>query len=148
MNRMNGLFTFALIVLFCNIGLLYQTYCLAKDYLRGNTFVNIRIARIYNETLPAITICYPKLLSFERIADLNNDWKNVFESYVGFLENDLGVNATRLIKLTEKQKLDLLNYHLSYFLFSDSVLKNESLTEMEIIDKFSLNKFDNDNEVL
>ena len=79
---------------------------------------------------------------------MNNDWKKVFENYVKFMENDLGINSTRLVKLSDKQKIDLINYHLSYFLFSDSVLKNESLTEMEIIDKFSLNKFDNDNEVL
>ena len=74
-----------LITLFCSICLIYQTYLIIEQYLKYNSIINIKFTRNIIDTLPAITICYNKLYSFEKLSKRYNE--KVFENYVGFLKN-------------------------------------------------------------
>ena len=70
----------------CIIGLVYQTSILFGQYMRGNTVVHIEVYRIENTSLPAITICYPHILSFERLAKNQQEYNASFEQYKNLLK--------------------------------------------------------------
>ena len=73
--------------LLCLFGLIYQTSDLLDAYLQGKTVVNIEIERQINTTLPAITICYPYSISFEKIGQLNEVYQERYEAFLGHSKN-------------------------------------------------------------
>ena len=56
-----------LIIFVCVFGLVFQTSQLVYQYTRGQTVVNINFETIKYNRIPAITLCYPQFLSFERV---------------------------------------------------------------------------------
>ena len=120
--------------IFCIIGLFYQTFILVKDYFNGQTVVNIKISRVYNESLPAITICYPELLCFEKIARLNDEWQRTFDEYMIFVNNN---NTMNLPDDDEKEKRKL--YYDYYRNITKHIIANSSYTELDILANFSIN---------
>ena len=71
----------------CLFGLIYQTSGILKAFLQGKTVVNIEIDRKVNNTLPAITICYPYSISFEKISKLNDVYQEQYGTYLGYSLN-------------------------------------------------------------
>ena len=118
-------------IIFCNIGLLYQTYILVRDYFEGHTVVNIKIGRVYNETLPAISICYQQLLSFEKVARLNDEWQRIFDEYMIFVNKSNRVNHTQ----SRKEPQFYYDYYRN---ITKDVMANSTLTELDILTNFSI----------
>ena len=65
--------------------LLHQTYLLIKQYLEYNTFINIKFTSNIINALPAITVCYNRLYSFEKLVQYYPDYKIDYENYLKFL---------------------------------------------------------------
>ena len=54
-------------IIICSVCLLYQCNQLLLQYSSGKTVVNIEIKRQSYESLPAITLCYPQIVSIKLI---------------------------------------------------------------------------------
>ena len=59
----------------CLTGMIYQTSNLVSVYMKGKTIVNLEIGFIFNDTLPAITLCYPFALSIKKSAEINESYR-------------------------------------------------------------------------
>ena len=92
-NKTNG-FKF-LITLFCTIGFTYQTISLTIEYLNGKTVVNLFIGSLFEEGLPAITIC-PGYVAINKIANLSQPLKSLYQNYVGL---DINSKNFKFLKL-------------------------------------------------
>ena len=80
------LMKFKVVVLFfCSICLIYQTYLIIEQYLKFNSIINIKFTKNIINSLPAITICYNELYSFERLTKRYNE-EEVYENYTQFLK--------------------------------------------------------------
>ena len=66
----------------CLCGLVYQTVILYSEYMSGNTVVNIKVDRILNETIPAITVCFDAFASLERVSQLSPHLANLSYGYI------------------------------------------------------------------
>ena len=64
---------------------LYQSIQLLDQYLNATTIVSISFGRQMNETIPAITICYPCYLSIEKATQLNQNLSS--ENYLPLYES-------------------------------------------------------------
>ena len=73
--------------LLCFLGLLFNATDLLREYWQGETSVSILIERKINNTLPAITLCYPYSISFKKISQLNDKYQNSYNAYLGHLFN-------------------------------------------------------------
>ena len=75
----------------CLCGLVYQTVILYSEYMSGNTVVNIKVDRILNETIPAITVCFDAFASLEMVSQLSPHLANLSIDYMNerdrFLNN-------------------------------------------------------------
>ena len=115
------------LTIFCSSGLIYQTTQLFSQYMMGTTFVTIQVERISSETLPGITICYPKLISFERTSKQNADYKKKFDEYQNQLKNstehgDPLINYNELASsLFRIDQGELLEKYSLDFVFTDGV---------------------------
>ena len=76
------------IIFICLIGLLYQSYLLLDEYLLGKTVVSIYIRSHGTESLPAITLCLPGLLSMKKMYENYNDLEELFENYSCIITNE------------------------------------------------------------
>ena len=81
------------------IGLFYQTYLLYEQYAQRNTVVNINIGRIFDENLPAITICYYPGQSFQRLASVLPDLDLDYHRYV-----DLMLHSNKTLEDDQESK--------------------------------------------
>ena len=81
--------------LVCTSGLIYQSMDLLFQYLTGKTVVNMEVGQIFNDTLPAITICYPFVLSMENAVNGSqeqSEWRREYldiEEVIGSLNQTL-----------------------------------------------------------
>ena len=128
-------------IVLCNAGLFYQLYILGKDYFEGRTVVNIKIGRIYNETLPAITVCYPELLSFKNVASLNEEWKNDFDAYVKIV-NEINNGEINLTKIEISQVMT--KYDDTYIRIVRELLEGTSIADLTLLDEYSLTMIEAD----
>ena len=67
--------------LFCSMGLLYQFSQQLSQYFSDKTVVNIEIKRELYDNFPAITLCFPGLVSFESIANYDQQYQQDYEYY-------------------------------------------------------------------
>ena len=82
--KINLKFTFIyklLSSLFCSIGLLFQVSQLLTQYFGNKTVVNIEVKRELYENLPAITVCFPRILSIQSIAKYDQQHQENYEHY-------------------------------------------------------------------
>ena len=56
-----------LITIVCSIGLFYQSLEVLNQYMLGKTVVNIQVSTEDDGQLPAITICYEAMLSYNKL---------------------------------------------------------------------------------
>ena len=105
-------------------GLIYQGRIIYIQFMSGKTIVSIEIGRLYNETLPAITVCLPELFSMERSAQNIPDFTEINRLYQNLLKNK-----------SEKAKEF---YRESFKKLIGEKLRNDSLDINEIFDKMSI----------
>ena len=130
----NAIFSFTS-KLFCLLGLIYHTSQLFGEYLQGKTVVNIEIERKFNYTLPAITICYPYSISFKKISQLNEEYKENYATYLGHL----------LVYSTNQSEFDLVKMRNIYRSVINDVIKqinNFSLNINQVFNEYSIDLHD------
>ena len=67
--------------LFCSLGLFFQCSQLFSQYFGNKTVVNIEVKRELYENLPAITVCFRSILSFELVAKYDQQYQQNYEYY-------------------------------------------------------------------
>ena len=73
--------------LLCMSGLVYQCTQLLSQYISRQSVVNIEIKHEINANLPAITVCYPYLISFERMTEYYpNETEEQYKKYKNLFE--------------------------------------------------------------
>ena len=72
------------ITIICTLCLLYQTYLIVKQYLEYNTVINIKFTPNVINSLPAITICFDRLYSFEKLVKRYPEYQDIYENYTVF----------------------------------------------------------------
>ena len=88
-----------LLTIICSIGLLFQTSQILQQYLNKNTVINIEFRRNDINNLPAITVCYDKLFSFQSAVERYPEYKNIYENYTNFLKNyNISIHHTKNFK--------------------------------------------------
>ena len=75
------------IIILCVFGFFFQTTLLFIQYFKGQTVVNIRVERDKYNSIPAITICYPAMVSMERTAQKYPQMKPLFDEYKVMLKH-------------------------------------------------------------
>ena len=122
---------------FCASGLIYQVHILIAQYMSGNTIVNIKVGRIYNDTLPGFTICFPRFLSMERVVKIDDKYRGIVNEYLKLMDN---YNTTNLARAT----------HLYYEVYNDFINTHSNRMNIdEMMNKISLQYKDiEDNELI
>ena len=57
------------ILLICSAGFVIQMYMLIWQYIQFNTVVNVDYEKTRYKSIPAVTICLPKILSMKRVVE-------------------------------------------------------------------------------
>src|ERR1700712_1279769 len=66
---MNWKICFKIILnIICLIGLIYQTYEILSEYLKGITVISMDLTRLEGEPIPAVTLCTQRWLSMDKLA--------------------------------------------------------------------------------
>ena len=132
-----------------------------EQYLKYNSVTNIRFAPNVINSLPAITICYNRLYSFEKITKRNSgkDEQDVYGKYINFtnkfngiynLEHNFSVNIQKKNQFFLQKYQDLLvNFELNY----PGILLSRKYNFYDIFDNLTLpyedasllKEFNNDN---
>ena len=99
----------ALSTILCAIGLLYQSCQLLYQYLSGKSVVNIEVRHEINANLPAITICYPEMISMQMAANYSDTYRGNFEIYKNLIKV-VKNNATKY----EELKNNMTNLHQAF----------------------------------
>ena len=117
--------------LICFIGLLYHTTQLLSEYWQGKTIVSIEIERKVNNTLPAITICYPYALSFEKISLLDQKYMKLYKLYLFHLNefkiNDSAGSFREMLKIYSEVKLNIIKRIQNNELVLNEMILNYSI---------------------
>ena len=71
----------------CLFILLLQSYELYSEYMSGKTVVNVVIDRLREQNLPAVTLCLPGIVSYERAAKYYDEAKVIYRNYQDYLKN-------------------------------------------------------------
>ena len=75
------------IIVLCVSGLVFQTTELFFQYLKRQTVVNIRVEKNKYTSIPAITICYPGIVSMEKTTEKYPQLKPLFDEYKNSMKN-------------------------------------------------------------
>jgi len=70
-----------ILYIICSFGLFYHTIQLYSNFMSGQTVVNLSIGRRHNDTIPAITICYPYALQLNKVAYYNQVADNYYKMF-------------------------------------------------------------------
>ena len=76
-----------LTIVLCVFGFFFQTTLLFIQYSKRQTVVNIKVEQNKYTSIPAITICYPAMVSMERTAQKYPPMKPLFDGYKDILKN-------------------------------------------------------------
>ena len=131
--------------LFFSLCLVYQTYILLEQYLKFNSIINIKFTTNVIDKLPAITFCYNRVISFQKMAQRYPENEEIYENYTKFVKkssryifkNNRSYDEliTKWNKFYFDQYQDMLERHqLSYL--QHMLTKENYLT---IFDNLSLN---------
>ena len=101
----------------CGFGLIYQSSQLITEFMTGKTLVQITIGRVFNETLPAITVCVPYFISLERLAEIdpniNNQFKEFKQLFLKLQDNNSDEIIIKLNKAFGPMKDDSIKHLIS-----------------------------------
>ena len=70
----------------CTLFLFYQTMLIFYQYMEKNIVTNIKFTKIQFDHIPAITICYDRLYSFERVVNRFDEYKQLYINYTKFID--------------------------------------------------------------
>ena len=98
------LFKSILIIIFIII-LIYQVSILLMEYFAGKTVVNIVLGEIQVGSLPAVTICYPRAVSFMQAAKHNPELSQLYLEYINIIQDNL---KNHTIKNSDINRLEWL----------------------------------------
>ena len=62
-------------------GLFYQAGIIFQQFMSGKTVVRLEIGNNQEQRLPAITVCYPRLFSMERTANISENFLKTTQNY-------------------------------------------------------------------
>ena len=122
-----------LLTVFCTGGLTYHTLQLFNDYMSGKTVASIEVGKVFNDTIPGITICYPFFISFEKLSNFNPDYSQQFKEYLANFENR--TEMKRIYDNVVKKAIDAINS--GKLNFSD-ILQNATINYSDFNDKLSI----------
>ena len=86
----------------CASFLFYQTWLILLQFMDKNFVTNIRFTKNQFDHLPAITICYDRLYSFERVVKKFNQYEELYVNYTKFTDKLSTIQYT--ISEYEKEK--------------------------------------------
>ena len=84
---------------------LYQTWLIVRQYLKYNSVINIKFTRNVINSLPAITICYDKLYSFDKLVDRYPGYEHVYGNYTMFF-----AKSVKRVKRSDDRKKNFTIY--------------------------------------
>ena len=120
----------AIYITICAIGLLYQSWHLVSEYLSGKTIVENRVERLKSTKLPAITICLPFMISFDRFVKTFPQYRNLYEEHKNLIVESKNWTQECALKLHQVFN----KFKSAYF--------DKNLTIGDILDKVSIDKLD------
>ena len=126
LSKISFKFIFKLIsFIICLIGLLYQSSELLTQYLSGKTYASIKFGMIFNDTLPAITVCYPFFFSGSKLSGFDQELDRIHEEYmVSFkLRNEMYNHELETI-------LGSIGHKIEQFYIKISMKKSLSINEI------------------
>ena len=110
------------ILLFCSVGFIIQMYMLIMQYIQFNTVVNVDYETSNYQSLPAITICLPRLLSMKKVVEY-------FQR-----DNSSSEQCVKVTKAYEMYQIALRNF---------SSIENNSMTKNEFMESIYRDEFQN-----
>ena len=88
---------------------------LSEQYLKFNSIINIKLTTNFIYKLPAFTICYNKLFSFQKLALRYPEYQEIYKKYTKFLiefsSNKLRFNKSYEENITKGNKLYSKEYY-------------------------------------
>ena len=134
--------TFKLFVkLLCSLCLMYQTYILSEKYLKYKSIINIKFTKNKIEKLPAITICYNNIISFQKLVKRYPEHEGIYENYAKFILEFSRFNSTNEDIISERNQFYLLKYNQLLQQHNLSILDRIKLNYLEIFDNLSITFF-------
>ena len=124
--------------LFCVIGLFYHTFELVYQYWQGKTVVSIKVGRLSDETFPAISLCYPYALSFQKLAKINVKYQALFEKYLVVLD--------KKYEDEEQKQYELMSIYKILKQDINRRIENKQLDFVDVLRNFSVNIDDYEND--
>ena len=115
---------------------LYQSSQLLTQYLSGKTYTHIRIERIFNDFLPAITVCSANFFSTTRISGFHPELDQLNEQY-----NKISKIMENLSNVP-KFRSDLMSLELKIDKLHDNIIMNSSFDMRKIFNFTQPLKFD------
>ena len=118
--------------LFCSLGLLFQCSQLLTQYFGNKTVVNIEVKRELYENLPAITVCIPRIVSIELVANYDQQYQQYYTYYQQLIKpysenSTLYEKNENNITITFHNARQILNHILYEPNFLDIVIDNLSI---------------------
>ena len=126
-------------IIFCTTGLLYQSSQLLSQYLSGKTYASIKIGKIFNDTLPALTFCSFNFFSASKLSGFHHDLDQLHEEYfeISKLRSDNGYDSELELNISRiRNKIE--EYYVK-------ITMNKSLAIMEIFNFTQPFNFDGHN---
>ena len=111
--------------------LFYQTWLIMRQYFKFNSVINIKFTRNTINSLPAITICYEKLYSFDKLVDRYPGYEHLYANYTKFIAESF--------KKVKRNDNEWKNFSKAVEEVSDYYFENYS----EIIRKLKLEELQN-----
>ncbi|CAG2167826.1 unnamed protein product, partial [Oppiella nova] len=127
-----------LISLVCLSGFLYQANEIISQYMTGRTFVNIKIERLKERHLPAITVCAPGVLSWAAYMSTSSEFTNTSEpladnstTYYRYVNNIMHHKNISLDDFYNRLSISLANHSQGHHIreFDDHVVYDPSPVE-------------------
>ena len=130
------LFFKILITLFCTGGMTYHSFQLFNQYMSGKTVVSIEVGRVFNDTLPGITICYPFAISLEKLSKLDKVYYNQYEKFMDIFNKNK--NSTELKQIYDNMILSSMNATNSGKLKFSDIFLNSTIKYSDFNEDLSL----------
>ena len=106
------------ILLICSVGFVLQLYMLIWQYVQFNTVVNVDYESSRYKSIPAITICLPKLLSMKRVVEY-------FQRYNS--SNEQSANVTKAYEIYQAALMNFSsidNNNMTSNVFMNSIYRD------------------------
>ena len=112
-----------LLVTICVLILCYQSWLIFNQYSQQNYVTNIKFIKNHIGTLPAVTICYDRYLSFENL--FFRIPNKILEEYYNKLMED--VDNLRWDQIDENKQIQLTNMAESYMTIQQYMMNSRHL---------------------